>query len=474
MRFFALCCSLLFSISFAFTKHGCIGCLEGDLMSYESFKREFHPKRAFKLESFGLDDDKRSSVFAENIRKIKLQNGLYAKGESSYKYGVNQFSDLTNEEFKKHILGEMPKHSEGFKAASRIDETSSASSIDWRKRGAVTPVKSQGSCGSCWSFSTTGALEGTIKVATGTLVSLSESQLVDCSRPWGPHGCSGGWPYAAMKYVIDNGGIDSESDYAYRPQNGQCDKTKQARHVAGIKGYKIVQKDSVSQLMAALNLAPVSITVDAGAFQHYNGGVLDHNCGTALNHAVLAVGYTEVNDPTYPNSWIVKNSWGTWWGVNGYVYIGRSTASSPHGLCGILIQSQYATGGWVAGDNPVPMPTPAPTKPSPNPNPTPSPTCRDDNQSCADWAKHGECNRNPGYMLIHCQKSCNNCSACVDLNEFCHAWAENGECHRNYGYMLRNCKKSCNICSAVRAPSSAPADTLVVTVKDRLAKASSM
>jgi len=421
-------------------------------MSYEEWRQTFHAKRTFTLDAFGLKDDHtRRSIFEANIEKIKAQNTLYAKGESGFKFGVNQFSDLTTEEFVENVLGKLPEKPE-MPEATKIEGVSAASSIDWRQRGAVTPVKNQGQCGSCWSFSTTGAVEGAVAVATGKLVSLSEKQIVDCTSSYGEHGCGGGWATTAMKYIIDNGGIDSESDYPYQARQSSCNRSKQARHVAGIKGYKVVQRDSVSQLKAALNLTPVSVTVDASGFQHYNGGVLDHNCGTRLNHAVLAVGYTDGSNSRFPNTWIVKNSWGTWWGVSGYVYISQSTRYSSHGLCGILMQNQYATGGWTNGGHPVVSPTLPPSKPGPNPS------CKDDNANCPYWAQRGECRNNPGYMLAHCKKSCNNCSACQDNNARCQEWAQRGECRNNPGYMLQQCKKSCNICSTptVQAPSSMP------------------
>jgi len=243
-------------------------------------------------------------------------------------------------------------------------EETDVTSIDWRTKNAVTPVKNQGSCGSCWSFSATGAIEGAVAVGASTLVSLSEKQLMDCSRKYGNNSCNGGLMDYAFQYVVDNGGLTSEENYPYEPQDGSCQTSKESQVVATITGFQDVPQDNVDQMVSAVSSTPVAVAIEAdrSVFQSYNGGVLDSGrCGTNLDHGVLVVGFTEVTDQTYPNAWIVKNSWGNTWGVQGYIYISREVQTSSKGICGILENASYATGGST------------PNPPPPNPKPTPAP-----------------------------------------------------------------------------------------------------
>merc|ERR1719495_1547561 len=189
-----------------------------------------------------------------------------------------------------------------------------------------------------------------------------------------------------MEYVIANGGIASEGSYPYQPSDGHCQSDRESDVVASISGYNVVPIDDAGQMAAAVAKTPVSIAVEATgeAFYLYRGGVLtDASCGHDLNHAVLMVGYTDASDASYPDAWIVKNSWGTNWGVDGYVYITRDNSRDRHGVCGVLLQGAYGTGASVVG-RPTPMPTtpgqptPLPTTPRPGPLPTPRPTVSPD------------------------------------------------------------------------------------------------
>jgi len=329
-----------------------------DIMSWEEWLDEFdHPKRFFTALR---TDPERKKVFEQNIEKIKKQNALYKAGKSGYTFGVNQFADLTPDEFAKVVNLGQPMKRNSEPNFAYFNGTAPAS-VDWRDHGAVTPVKNQGQCGSCWSFSTTGAVEGAVYVGSKTLVSVSEKQLVDCATTRN-NGCNGGLMDYAFEYIISNGGLDTEADYPYEPEQGTCNRVKEKTHAVTIKGYQDVQPNSVDDMKSALAQSTVSVAIEADkeAFQLYSGGVLDKKeCGTQLDHGVLAVGYTASDNSLYPNAFIVKNSWGPTWGVQGYVYISTDTQYSRAGICGILSNPSFATGGKAVTPTP-PGPTPAP------------------------------------------------------------------------------------------------------------------
>jgi cathepsin L len=215
-----------------------------------------------------------------------------------------------------------------------------ASSVDWRAQGAVTPVKNQGQCGSCWSFSATGSMEGAHQIKTGNLVSLSEQQLIDCSTAQGNQGCNGGLMDQAFQYVISAGGITAEAQYPYTATGPNTCQTN-VTSVASISSFVDVTPGSESALMTAVNLGPVSVAIEADqqCFQFYSGGILsDPSCGMQLDHGVLVVGYG--TDSTAPagkqDYWIVKNSWGASWGESGYIRLVRGSNE-----CGIAQEPSY-------------------------------------------------------------------------------------------------------------------------------------
>ena len=319
----------------------------------------------------------RFSIWLDNLKFVHEYN----QAHSSHWLGMGPFADLHYDEWRGKMHGYHPElkpfqlHALPKFKYSDVNVDSLPESVDWRERNAVSEVKNQRLCGSCWAFSAVGAIEGINAIFTGKKLSLSEQELVDCDLQQ-DHGCHGGLMDFAFDFVIENQGLDTEKDYPYKGEEGICDKDRRNRHVVTIDGYEDVPQNDETALLKAVANQPVSVAIEADqrAFQLYSGGVFDdEDCGTSLNHGVLIVGYgTERNGTHEMPYWIIKNSWGPAWGDKGYIKMKRG-ASAVQGLCGVAMQASYPI---KEGPNP-PEPPPSPPRPAPGP-PEPEPVDCDD------------------------------------------------------------------------------------------------
>jgi len=317
----------------------------GPLLSEESHRQAFQEHKERYDKTYAAHEEaERFAAFKEN--RVFVQR--YNAESRGAQLALNEFADLRPADFAQHYLGYVPRApgarwgGAAFLGLHAYSGTALPDEVDWTAKGAVTPVKNQGQCGSCWSFSATGALEGAWQVATGKLVSLSEQQLIDCSGAYGNNACSGGLMDDAFAYMEKSGsGMCTEESYRYAAAKGTCGAAACTVGVPSghVTGYRDVAPDDEAALQEAVAKGPVSVAIEAdqSVFQLYSSGVLTSaGCGTALDHGVLVVGYGTLDGQKY---WKVKNSWGPSWGQEGYILLARG--NSTYGECGILKQPSY-------------------------------------------------------------------------------------------------------------------------------------
>ncbi|XP_050598880.1 cathepsin L [Bombus affinis] len=309
---------------------------------WTTFKMEHN-----KVYKSDIEERFRMKIFMDNKHKIAKHNGNYEMKKVSYKLKMNKYGDMLHHEFVNTLNGfnksiNTQLRSERLPIAASFIEPANVvlpKTVDWREHGAVTPVKDQGHCGSCWSFSATGALEGQHFRRTGILIALSEQNLIDCSGKYGNNGCNGGLMDQAFQYIKDNKGLDTEVTYPYEAENDKC-RYNAANSGARDVGYVDIPQGNEKKLKAAVaTIGPVSVAIDAShqSFQFYSEGVYyEPECSSEnLDHGVLAVGYgTDENGQDY---WLVKNSWGETWGDNGYIKMARNKLNH----CGIASTASY-------------------------------------------------------------------------------------------------------------------------------------
>jgi len=283
----------------------------------------------------GGQAEQRFGIFEANLNTIGQLNSQNPRAT----FGINKFALLSSEEFQQQYLTLRAARDPNAPVAETFSQKivdDIPTSFDWRPKGAVTPVKDQGQCGSCWAFSATGNIEGQWFLAGHPLTSLSEQNLVDCDHECQDAddcdaGCNGGLQPNAYQYVIKNGGIDTEDSYPYEAEDRTC-RFKPASVGSKISNWTFVSKDEGQMAAYLVQHGPLAVAVDAQIWQFYVGGVITMLCGTDLDHGVLIVGYDVETDVLgYKiNYWIIKNSWGADWGNSGYVYIERG-----NGQCGV-------------------------------------------------------------------------------------------------------------------------------------------
>nr|4QRG_A Chain A, Papain [Carica papaya]4QRG_B Chain B, Papain [Carica papaya] len=311
-----------------------VGYSQNDLTSTERLIQLFESWMLKHNKIYKNIDEKiyRFEIFKDNLKYIDETN----KKNNSYWLGLNVFADMSNDEFKEKYTGSLAGNYTttelSYEEVLNDGDVNIPEYVDWRQKGAVTPVKNQGSCGSAWAFSAVSTIESIIKIRTGNLNEYSEQELLDCDRR--SYGCNGGYPWSALQLVAQYG-IHYRNTYPYEGVQRYCRSREKGPYAAKTDGVRQVQPYNEGALLYSIANQPVSVVLEAAGkdFQLYRGGIFVGPCGNKVDHAVAAVGYG-------PNYILIRNSWGTGWGENGYIRIKRGTGNS-YGVCGLYTSSFY-------------------------------------------------------------------------------------------------------------------------------------
>jgi len=306
------------------------GSLQTNVKKFQSFLTKYG--KTYSDIEYGY----RFNVFTENLNRA---SSLQSSETGSAIYGVTKFMDLTPEEFASNYL--LPKELfknfqvDPAKVMAPAKSVAVPTNFDWRDKKAVTAVYDQGQCGSCWAFSAMETIESYHFLAGKSLISLSAQQIVDCDTDC--YGCNGGWTQNAFNYVEKAGGIDTLGSYPYTAETGSCNFKPNSIGAKVVSWNYVTQTDDENaMLQAAYQTGPLSICVDASSWQYYQGGVIQ-SCGQQVDHCVQLTGFSTQSGI---NAWNVRNSWGTDWGLSGYLYVGRGNNVCAIGSCVTYVKAQ--------------------------------------------------------------------------------------------------------------------------------------
>jgi len=328
-----MCPSIIVLLSLVFSVYGTSDEIYQDAFVgwMQTYQKSYLPEEFFS----------RFEIFKQHYDEVEKHNA----GNYTWTVALNKFSDLTREEFKATYLRYNPLRRAGgqhisleeLRAKNKGPSAYPNGAVDWRTKNVVTGVKDQGQCGACWSFATTGGVESVVALKHGSLVSLSEQELVDCAGEFGGSGCGGGSNDIGYKYAQAYG-LCTEQAYPYTAKDGTCKKSSCTMSANTKISNWVHLPQGDNGLGAGVDLQPISIGIDADYWGSYSSGVFCQPCGTSRDHAMLVVGYG--TDATGGPYWTVKNSWGTGWGEQGYIRLCRVTRSDE---CGVSDDATYPT-----------------------------------------------------------------------------------------------------------------------------------
>ncbi|KAJ5079555.1 cysteine protease rdl2-related [Anaeramoeba ignava] len=322
MKVFILALFILLFVSF-------VGCVKSkEELMFKAFQKKFNKVYSPNEKIY------RFSVFKDNLNKIHQHN---QNPNNKFQLGINQFTDLTNKEYQElYLMNELPKRKQIGKEYEYDPNLPTDDCVDWKDKGVVPNVIDQGQCGSCWAISAMEVIESCLAIDNGSLVKLSIQEIIDCDD--GSYGCNGGWPKQALKWEQEQGGSCSAEDYPYTGMTERCKSNSCKPIKFSIECFQVLTGNETEMAQICAQYGPLSAAIDAShfSFQTYVSGIYyEKDCSsTNLDHAVLVVGYCNSGDDKY---WIVQNSWGSSWGMQGYIWMSRDKNNN----CGIATDAWY-------------------------------------------------------------------------------------------------------------------------------------